>query len=167
MPTSSSGHYTHYDADVHTLRPVVAAAIFDSLHHPTTLLCAERSYPPQLRGQFELPGGKIEPGELPLNALSREIDEELSTGLEFGPPLLGPDQGWWPILNGRRMGVWLAEIGKNQPAPRVGESHQALVWVGLDHVMDLDWIEADVPIVQACIAAAKNISIGKTRTIKK
>ena len=38
-------------------RPVVAAAIVDSLEHPTELLACSRAYPQELRGQFELPGG--------------------------------------------------------------------------------------------------------------
>ena len=38
-------------------RLVVAAAVLDHLAHPTTLLCAARSYPPEHAGQFELPGG--------------------------------------------------------------------------------------------------------------
>ena len=54
-------------------RPVVAAAIVDSLRAPTRLLCAARAYPPQLRGRYELPGGKLEHGEAPLEGLAREI----------------------------------------------------------------------------------------------
>ena len=62
-------------------RPVVAAAIFDRLPHPTALLCASRSYPENLRGLFELPGGKVEEGEDPVRGLVREIDEELGCAL--------------------------------------------------------------------------------------
>ena len=40
-----------------TSRLVVAAAVLDDLEHPTALLCAARSYPPEHAGQFELPGG--------------------------------------------------------------------------------------------------------------
>ena len=58
-------------------RPVVAAAIVDSLSEPTMLLACSRAYPQELRGQFELPGGKVEEGEDPTVALMREITEEL------------------------------------------------------------------------------------------
>ena len=43
----------------------VAAAVLDDLKHPTALLCAARSYPPEHAGQFELPGGKVEPADGP------------------------------------------------------------------------------------------------------
>jgi len=62
-------------------RLVVAAAVLDNLEHPTTLLCAARSYPPEHAGQFELPGGKIEEGEDAAAALEREIAEELGAHL--------------------------------------------------------------------------------------
>ena len=61
-------------------RPVVAAAIVDSLSAPTKLLACSRAYPQELRGQFELPGGKVEDGEDPTVALAREIAEELVVG---------------------------------------------------------------------------------------
>ena len=65
-------------------RPVVAAAIVDSLSEPTMLLACSRAYPQELRGQFELPGGKVEEGEDPTVALEREIAEELGARLTIG-----------------------------------------------------------------------------------
>ena len=91
-------------------RPVVAAAIVDSLECPTELLACSRAYPQELRGQFELPGGKIEEGEDAVAALEREIAEELGARLRVGERV-APEGGlWWPILGGRVMGVWLAEV---------------------------------------------------------
>lgn len=104
-------------------RPVVAAAIVDSLEHPTVLLACSRAYPQELRGQFELPGGKIEEGEDAVAALEREIAEELGAHLRVGERVC-PDGGlWWPILGGRVMGVWLAEVAPGSPVPRAGASH--------------------------------------------
>ena len=54
---------------------VVAAAIVDHLDNPRELFAARRSVPPALAGRWELPGGKVEPGETPLQALEREIEE--------------------------------------------------------------------------------------------
>lgn len=137
-------------------RPVVAVAILDSLDRPTSLLCAARAYPPDLAGRFELPGGKVEDGESPLAALSREIREELRTQVVVGPEVTAPDGGWWPVLQGRRMGVWLAEVAPGSPAPTRSRSHVELRWVDLDGVAALDWIGNDLLIARAAVVAARS-----------
>ena len=133
-------------------RPVVAAAIVDSLSEPTMLLACSRAYPQELRGQFELPGGKIEEGEDAVAALEREIAEELGARLRVGERV-APEGGlWWPILGGRVMGVWLAEVAPGSPSPRVGASHLEARWVPLADLAALPWIVADFPIVEAVVA---------------
>ena len=63
-----------------------------------------------------------------------------------------PEGGqWWPILGGRVMGVWLAEVAAASPAPRVGASHLEARWVPLADLGDLPWIVADFPIVEAVV----------------
>ena len=133
-------------------RPVVAAAIVDSLECPTELLACSRAYPQELRGQFELPGGKIEEGEDAVAALEREIAEELGARLRVGERV-APEGGlWWPILGGRVMGVWLAEVAPNSQEPRAGASHLEAMWVPLADLAALPWIVADLPIVEAVVA---------------
>ena len=133
-------------------RPVVAAAIVDSLECPSELLACSRAYPQELRGQFELPGGKIEEGEDVVAALEREIAEELGARLRVGERV-APEGGlWWPILGGRVMGVWLAEVAAGSPAPRAGASHLEAMWVPLENLAALPWIVADLPIVEAVVA---------------
>ena len=133
-------------------RPVVAAAIVDSLERPTELLACSRAYPQELRGQFELPGGKIEEGEDAVAALKREIAEELGARLRVGERV-APEGGlWWPILGGRVMGVWLAEVAPGSPSPRAGASHVEARWVPIAELATLPWIGADLPIVEAVVA---------------
>jgi 8-oxo-dGTP diphosphatase len=60
-------------------RVVVAGAVYDQ----GRLLAARRSAPPELAGRWELPGGKLEPGESGEQALVRELREEL--GVETEP----------------------------------------------------------------------------------
>lgn len=128
-------------------RLVAAAAIVDSLRAPTRLLCARRSAPPTLAGRWELPGGKVEPGESPEAALHRELTEELGVAVEVGPRVPGPDDGDWPILTGRRMRVWLAELRAGEPQPL--EDHDELRWVRYEETDALDWLDPDRPILDA------------------
>ena len=133
-------------------RPVVAAAIVDSLSAPMMLLACSRAYPQELRGQFELPGGKVEDNEDPVKALEREIVEELGARLTVGARVCPVGGQWWPIVGGRVMGVWLAEVAPGSPSPRVGASHLEARWVPLADLAALPWIVADFPIVEAVVA---------------
>jgi 8-oxo-dGTP diphosphatase len=62
----------------------VVCAIIES---DRKILLGKRSAPRQHAGFWELPGGKIDPGETPQNALSREIMEELGVTIEVGKQL--------------------------------------------------------------------------------
>lgn len=152
-------------------RLVVAAAVLDRLERPTTLLCAARSYPPEHAGQFELPGGKVEPAERPEQALARELDEEIGMSARLGPELIPPrglavpvpleggpgdDAPAWPAMHGFRMRVWLAEPARLGDQGRVGADHLSLEWVSLDppdRLRRLPWLEADLPIIDALVTA--------------
>lgn len=156
---------------------VVGAAIVDSLARPTRLLAAQRSYPKDLAGRWEFPGGKMEPGETPEQALHREIGEELGATLTLGSLVrLGDPQTTgessdpnatgqpsdpnatgesretdWPIPVGH-MRVWLAQIAPGSPAPRAGSSHRELRWVSADEVPYLSWLDGDHQIIPALLA---------------
>lgn len=153
-PTSGQARYTEVaqPIGVPMPRPVVAAAIVDSLSEPTMMLACSRAYPQELRGQFELPGGKVEDGEDPTVALTREIAEELGACLTIGERVCPEGGQWWPILGGRVMGVWLAEVAPNSQEPRAGASHLEARWVPLVNLGALPWIGADLPIVEAVVA---------------
>ncbi len=126
---------------------VVAAAIVDHLHAPRRLLAARRSAPLELAGQWELPGGKVEPAEDPVAALHREIGEELGISITLGALLHGPAGGDWPITERLRLRVWLAQVTAG--APRALADHDELRWVGVATASALPWLPADVPVVTA------------------
>ena len=128
------------------LREVVGAAIVDDLAHPTRLLAARRTEPPALAGCWELPGGKVDPGETPQEALHREVREELGVEVELGAQVPGPlDGGRWPLGASFAMTVWLARVSAGEPAPI--EDHDELSWLRREEVHDFPWLPADLPIV--------------------
>ncbi|HZA12310.1 NUDIX domain-containing protein, partial [Mycobacterium sp.] len=49
------------------------------------VLVAQRARPHELAGRWELPGGKVAPGESDAEALARELAEELGIDVEVGP----------------------------------------------------------------------------------
>ncbi len=126
---------------------VVAVAIIRHAEQPQ-LLAAQRAYPSSLKGKWELPGGKVEPGEDYQQALAREIQEELACEIRLSQQVLNPDRedGAWPILQGRRMFVWL---GTALDEPQVGADHLAVKWCAESDYRDLDWLAPNYPIVQA------------------
>jgi mutator protein MutT len=88
---------------------VVAGAVYEE----GRLLAARRSAPEELAGRWELPGGKLEPGESPEQALVRELREEL--GIETEPVERVP--GEWPLRAGYVLQVWTVRLVSGEPSP--------------------------------------------------
>ena len=130
---------------------VVAAVLLDDLAHPTRALAARRTRPEGLVGRWELPGGKVEPGEEPLAALHRELSEELGVTLEVGEELPGPSGpgSTWPLTSGLAMRVWWCAVASG--VPEAGEAHDALAWVDAVSINDLAWLDPDLPVVDAIV----------------
>jgi 8-oxo-dGTP diphosphatase len=127
-------------------RLVVAAAIVDDLDRPARLLAARRSRPAHLAGRWEFPGGKVDPGEAPVEALHRELREELGVRVELGDELPGPDDGGWIITDRHVLRLWFATVTEGVQEPLV--EHDDLRWLGRDGLLDVDWLDGDVRIVE-------------------
>jgi 8-oxo-dGTP diphosphatase len=125
---------------------VVAAAIVDDTGR---LLAARRSSPPLVAGRWELPGGKVEPGETDVDALVRECDEELGVRIDV-QIRVGTD---WSIGPGRVLHVYVARLLSGPPEPL--EDHDELRWLDAGSWFDVDWLPADLPVIEALRATVR------------
>jgi 8-oxo-dGTP diphosphatase len=104
------------------------------------VLATRRTYPPQARGRWELPGGKVEAGEDPADALVREVREELGCEVRVSGRLAGTQ----PIGGGYALTVLLAELVSGEPAPH---EHDALRWLGPEELGEVPWLTPDEPFL--------------------
>lgn len=115
---------------------VVGAALLSS----GRVLAARRTSPPQAAGRWELPGGKVEPGETPETALVREIGEELGCAVEVTGWLAGSV----PIGKAYTLEVATARLLAGTPTPT---EHDLVRWLGPEELDDVDWLEPDRPFL--------------------
>lgn len=128
---------------------VVGAILVDDLRRPSRFLAARRSKPAVLRGRWEFPGGKVEADERPTTALRRELTEELQVTVRIGAELPGPRDGCWPINTVLTMRVWFAQVTGGDPV--AGESHDEVRWLPVGALPSLDWLDADLGIVDVLV----------------
>jgi 8-oxo-dGTP diphosphatase len=118
--------------------PVVVATALTRDGH---VLAAQRTRPAALAGRWELPGGRVEPGESEAAAVVRECREELGAHVSV-MGRLGPDL---PIDAGV-LRVHTARLAPGSPQPTALE-HAALRWLGPTELDAVDWVDADRAVV--------------------
>lgn len=120
---------------------VVACALVDA---DNRVLVAQRPADKQLGGLWEFPGGKLEPGERPEDALVRELKEEL--GITTKVPCLAPltfashAYDDFHLL----MPLYVCRRWEGTPESREG---QALKWLRPTALRDLPMPPADIPLI--------------------
>jgi 8-oxo-dGTP diphosphatase len=121
---------------------VVAAAIVRN----GRVLAAHRGPGMLLAGCWELPGGKVEPGEADRDALRREIAEEL--GIEVGVgAYVGESVHDYPRVTVRLV-AYLCGLEAGEPVPT---EHDELRWLDPVDLGTLEWAPADVPLITALV----------------
>ena len=116
---------------------VVAAIIREG----NKVFATQRGYGDYKDG-WEFPGGKIEQGETPQQALAREIKEELDTDIAVGDYLTTIEYDY-PAFHLSMQCFW-CKIVDGTP---VLIEHEAARWLDLDHIDSVDWLPADLTII--------------------
>ena len=120
---------------------VVAAIICDNIKEKNKIFATARGYG-ELKGGWEFPGGKVEPGEAPQQALVREIMEELDTEIKIGE-LIDTIEFDYPTFH-LSMDCFWAEVRKGHLELKEAE---AAKWLTRDQLDSVAWLPADVTLI--------------------
>lgn len=124
---------------------IVAAAVIENASGE--ILIAQRSEPEALRGLWEFPGGKVEDGESPQQALLREIDEELGLAIR-----VRADLGEFPYHYSNRTIHIRAFVAAALTTAFEIREHLDVRWVDANIVGEFSLVPADGPVFQAYLA---------------
>lgn len=117
---------------------VVAALII----HDRRIFATQRGYG-EWKGYWEFPGGKVEPGETPEEALVREIREELATEISVGRFVTTIE--WdYPAFH-LSMRCYLCNVVSGSLTLL---EHEAATWLDREHLRSVRWLPADETILE-------------------
>ena len=120
---------------------VVAAIICDNIKEKNKIFATARGYG-ELKGGWEFPGGKVEPGETSQQALVREIMEELDTEIKVGE-LIDTIEFDYPTFH-LSMDCFWAAVTKGHLELKEAE---AAKWLTRDQLDSVAWLPADVTLI--------------------
>ena len=121
----------------------VVAAIIKAVNEngETIIFATQRGYG-DFKGGWEFPGGKIESGETPQEALKREIIEELDTEVSVGE-LMDTVEYDYPQFHLSMDCFWCQIVRGNL----VLKEHEAARWLTKDELNNVEWLPADITLI--------------------
>jgi len=128
-----------------TVRVVAAVIKAENEKGQPIIFATQRGYG-DLKGGWEFPGGKIEEGETPQEALKREIMEELDTEISVGD-LIDTIEYDYPTFH-LSMDCFWCQIVKGD---LVLKEHEAAKWLRMDELDSVEWLPADMIIIKSII----------------
>ncbi len=121
---------------------VVAAVICDFMDKKKQIFATARGYG-EFKGQWEFPGGKVEAGETPHQALIREIKEELETDIKVGE-LIDTIEYDYPTFH-LLMDCFWCEVIEGELKLLEAESAR---WLTKNTLYDVQWLPADLGLIE-------------------
>ncbi len=125
-----------------TIRVVAAVMKAVNEEGKRIIFATQRGYG-EFKGGWEFPGGKIEEGETPQEALKREIMEELETEITVGE-LIDTIEYDYPTFH-LSMDCFWAEIVSGD---LVLKEHEAAKWLTKSELDSVEWLPADITLIK-------------------
>ena len=122
---------------------VVAAIIKDTNKNGESIIFATQRGYGEFKDGWEFPGGKIEEGETPQEALQREIMEELNTEINVGE-LIDTLEYDYPTFH-LSMDCFWAEVVSGEI---VLKEHEAAKWLKKEELDSVEWLPADIALIE-------------------
>ncbi len=125
-----------------TIRVVAAVIKATNEKGDPMIFATQRGYG-DFKGGWEFPGGKIEEGETPREALVREIREELETEIAVGE-LIDTVEYDYPTFHLSMDCFWAEIVSGNL----VLKEHEAAKWLTKDELGTVEWLSADIALIE-------------------
>ena len=132
-----------------TIRVVAAVIKAENNEGQPMIFATQRGYG-EYKDGWEFPGGKIEEGETPQQALVREIQEELDTLIQVGD-LIDTIEYDYPTFHLSMDSFWSRIV----EGDLVLKEHEAARWLTKETIDEVDWLPADITLIDKVREAIK------------